>query len=163
MLFHSCPVIYSICQYRVDDEEDVTFEEDDAIVNRFSCHINMGTEDEAAGQLFNRDELSFSPKTSVSNGVTVTSNSHDYWTTDPSKEVKLRMEDKGAASEAPFTIIDMFRKAVDSFGNKPAITVKKIDTWHHWTYEKYFDNCQTLAKAYIEVMHHNLLVMYKNQ
>ena len=115
----------------------------------------MGTVDEAAGQLFNRDENSAResawPK-QVINGAGDTSSPHGYWTTDPFKEVKLRMEDKGAASEAPFTIIDMFQKAVDKFGNKPAISVKKMGAWQHWTYEKYFDNCRTLAKAFIEVI-----------
>lgn len=142
----------------VSDEADVTFEEDETIVTRFTFHVNMGTGDEAAGQLFNRDETTDSPKVSVINEVTSSSDLHGYWTTDPAKEVKLRMEDKGAAAETPFTIIDMFRKAVDKFGNKPAISVKKMDTWHHWTYEKYFANCQTLAKAFIEVTYPSLLI-----
>lgn len=120
----------------------------------------MGTVDEAAGQLFNRDENSensaASPK-EVINEAGVTSSPHGYWTTDPSKEVKLRVEDTGAASETPFTIIDMFQKAVDKFGDKPAINVKKMGAWQHWTYEKYFDNCQTLAKAFIEVIPSSLI------
>ena len=118
----------------------------------------MGTVDEAAGQLFNRDESSSVLPKRVINEAGVTSSSHGYWTTDPSKEVELRVEDKGAASETPFTIIDMFQKAVDKFGNKPAINVKKMGAWQHWTYEKYFDNCQTLAKAFIEVIHLILLL-----
>ena len=127
----------------------------------FSCHVNMGTVDEAAGQLFNRDhenssENSVLPKQMI-NEAGVTSSTHGYWTTDPSKEVKLRVEDKGAASETPYTIIDMFQKAVDKFGNKPAISVKKMGAWQHWTYEKYFDNCRTLAKAFIEVIYSSVL------
>ena len=136
----------------VSDDTDMTFEEDDTIVRRFSFHVNMGTVDEAAGQLFNRDENSTSPKTVINTSAVVSSSPHGYWTTDPSKEVKLRVEDKGTGSETPCTIIDMFQKAVEKFGSKPAISVKKMGTWNHWTYEKYFDNCKTLAKAFIEVM-----------
>jgi len=116
----------------------------------------MGTEDEAAHQLFDRDENSSTLPRPLINEITV-SNTHGYWTTDPSKEVKLRIEDKGAASEAPFTVIDMFRKTVEKFGDKPAISVKKKGIWQHWTYEKYFNNCQILAKAFIEVMHSSVL------
>lgn len=139
------------------DETDVTFKEDGAIVRRFSCHVNMGTEDEAASQLFDRDESSTSPRRAVMNKANASSSPNDYWTTEPSEGVKLRVEEKGAASEPPFTIIDMFRKTVDKFGSTQAINVKKTDIWHHWTYEKYFDNCQTLAKAFIEVMHPSML------
>ena len=141
----------------VDDEADITFEEDEKIVRGFSCTVNMGTGDEAADLLFNRDENSHSPTLQVISEVTA-NDSHVYWTTDPSKEVELRMENEGVASEKPFTIIDMFRKAVDKCGDKPAISVKKMETWHHWTYERYFNNCQTLAKAFIEVTYTSLLI-----
>lgn len=140
------------------DETDATFEEDERIVRRFSRHVDMGSEDEVAAQLFDRDEGSISPRRQVIKAATANS-PHHYWTTEPSEEVKLKVEDKGAASEAPFTVIDMFRKAVDKFGNKPAINVKKMDVWHHWTYEKYFDSCQTVAKAFIEVV--NALIKIK--
>ena len=133
-------------------DTDITFEEDDTIVRKFSFLANMGTVDDAAGQMFNRDENSASPKAVTNKTAFVSSSPHGYWTTDPSKEVTLRVEDKGAASETPCTIIAMFQKAVEKFGSKPAISVKKMNTWNHWTYEKYFDNCKTLAKAFIEVM-----------
>lgn len=144
-------ILLYVCS--VSDETDVTFEEDEAIVRRFSCHINMGTEDEAARQLFDRDESASTLLRSSMVNEIADSSVHGYWTTDPAKEVKLRMEDKGAASEVPYTIIDMFRNTVDKFGDKPAINIKRMGVWHHWTYEKYFNNCQTLAKAFIEVIY----------
>ena len=140
------------------DEADITFEEDEKTVRTFSCTVNMGTQDEAADLLFNRDDNSHSPTLPVISEVTA-NDSHVYWTTDPSKEVELRMENEGIASETPFTVIDMFRKAVDKCGNTPAISVKKMETWHHWTYERYFNNCQTLAKAFIEVIYTSLLIL----
>lgn len=152
VLIHLVVFSYNLYACSVDDEADMTYEEDEKIVRGFSCTANMGTGDELAGLLFDRDESSPSPTLPVISEVTASANdSHVYWTSDPSKEVELRMENEGVASEKPFTIIDMFRKAVDKCGDKPAISVKKMETWHHWTYERYFNNCQTLAKAFIEV------------
>lgn len=112
----------------------------------------MGTEEDAVNHLFDRDD-----GMAVPNGVAVIQDEeipfdpNGYWITDPSKEVKLRVEEFGAAAEPPYTVLDMFRKAVEKFRDNPAIAIKKMGTWHHWTYEKYYSNCQTVAKAFIEV------------
>jgi len=110
----------------------------------------MGSEEEAANQLFDRDDSLAALRVDAIKEETF-SDPNGYWVTDPSMEVKLRTEEKGAAAESPYTVLDMFRDIVEKHKNNPAIAIKKMGSWHHWTYEKYYSNCQTVAKAFIEV------------
>ena len=110
----------------------------------------MGSEEEAANQLFDRDDGLAAPRVNAIKEE-IFSDPNGYWVSDPSMEVKLRTEEEGAAAEPPYTVLDLFRNTVEKYKNNPAIAIKKMGTWHHWTYEKYYSNCQTVAKAFIEV------------
>ena len=133
-------------------ETDITADEDENIVKRLSCYVDMGSEEEAANQLFDRDDEFAAPRVDAIKEEEISSDHlNSYWVTDPSKEVKLRMGEEGTAAEPPYTVLDMFRKTVEKYRKNPAIAIKKMGTWHHWTYDKYYNNCQTVAKAFIEV------------
>ncbi|XP_069482845.1 long-chain-fatty-acid--CoA ligase ACSBG2-like isoform X2 [Ambystoma mexicanum] len=73
------------------------------------------------------------------------------WTTARDGAVRLRMEVAGPASEPPVTTISMFQDAVQSFGNRPAMAVKRDGQWQTTTYFQYYRQCWAAAKSFLKL------------
>ncbi|XP_060075847.1 long-chain-fatty-acid--CoA ligase ACSBG2-like [Ylistrum balloti] len=73
------------------------------------------------------------------------------WTSDPSTPVILRMGDTPPYSNTPITTISVFENTVKKLPNGIAITVKRNGEWVKWTYQQYYDEVKTAAKAFIKL------------
>eukprot|EP01135_Chromosphaera_perkinsii_P003653 Nk52_evm32s250 gene=Nk52_evmTU32s250 len=73
------------------------------------------------------------------------------WTTKADGEVKLRMTESGAGADTPKTVIEVFRKTVDRFPDNDALRVERNGEWQTWSYQRYWDESKSCAKAMIKV------------
>ena len=74
------------------------------------------------------------------------------WTTDYRREIPLRLDKTGPGAETPETIIEMFEKTVELFGDRPAMTYQKSpDNWVSQSYNEFYENSKKFAKACISV------------
>ena len=77
--------------------------------------------------------------------------SSPFWSCDPSVGVTLRIGSSGAVAETPETILDVFHRTLGENGDKLALSVKRAGRWKQWTYQQYYEDCITVAKAFIKV------------
>ena len=74
-----------------------------------------------------------------------------YWSCDPSVGVSIRMTSEGTSPLEQLTVIEMLQKTVKYNGDCLALAVKRFGMWRKWTYEEYYHNCITAARAFIKV------------
>lgn len=67
------------------------------------------------------------------------------------RAVELRLSDRGAGSEPPLTVLQLFRQAAERYGARKALCVKRVGVWKSWTYQRYHEDSVALAKAFIKV------------
>ena len=67
------------------------------------------------------------------------------------RPVELRLTDRGPGSEPPLTVVQLFQQAVERYGARKALCVKRAGEWKTWTYQKYYDDSVALARAFIKV------------
>ena len=70
---------------------------------------------------------------------------------DPSPAIDLTLAEEGFAVEEPTTISRLFKQAVETFPNHPALRYKTDNFWEELTYSQYYNKCLETARAYIEV------------
>ena len=75
----------------------------------------------------------------------------EWWTDQPDKPVSIRYDTSPATSEVPETVLQLFQRTVASHGDHYATGVKRQGEWRMATYQQYFEQCCTAAKAFIEV------------
>ncbi|XP_069482831.1 long-chain-fatty-acid--CoA ligase ACSBG2-like isoform X2 [Ambystoma mexicanum] len=75
----------------------------------------------------------------------------NLWTTARDGAVRLRMEERGPASEPPVTTLQMFQDTVQRFGNLPALAVKRDGQWQTTTYLQYHQQCRAAAKSFLKL------------
>ena len=75
----------------------------------------------------------------------------DWWTDSPSKSVAIRYGKEGAAAESAVTVVGAFDKVVKEYSTNIALGVKRMGEWKTWTYQMYYDEARTLARAFIYV------------
>lgn len=67
------------------------------------------------------------------------------------RPVELRLADKGAGSEPPVTVVQLFQQAAERHAGRKALCVKRVGVWKSWTYQRYQEESVALAKAFIKV------------
>jgi long-chain-fatty-acid--CoA ligase ACSBG len=75
----------------------------------------------------------------------------EWWTDQPDKPVSIRYDTSPATSEVPETVLQLFQRTVASHGDHYATGVKRQGEWRMATYQQYFEQCCTAAKAFIEL------------
>ncbi|KAF3690697.1 Long-chain-fatty-acid--CoA ligase ACSBG2 [Channa argus] len=73
------------------------------------------------------------------------------WTSQGDAEVKLRMESSGLLAETPLTVNDMFRSAVERFGDCTALGWKEGEQQKTLTYKDYYQACRNAAKSFLKL------------
>ncbi|KAJ1212741.1 hypothetical protein NDU88_000388 [Pleurodeles waltl] len=61
------------------------------------------------------------------------------------------MEEAGPASEPPITTLQLFKDAVQRYGNRPAMAVKRDGRWETTTYLQYYQQCRAAAKSFLKL------------
>ena len=79
------------------------------------------------------------------------SSSGKHWSCDPSIGVSLRIGNSGVSAEKPLTVVEMFQRTAARYGYCLALSVKRFGVWQQWTYDDYYRDCVTVAKAFIKV------------
>jgi len=74
-----------------------------------------------------------------------------HWTADPDGEVQIKKTLSGPSSVPPRTIHDVFLATVTAHKDSPALKVKRTKGWATWTYNQYYNDCSTAAKAFIKL------------
>ncbi|XP_029953055.1 long-chain-fatty-acid--CoA ligase ACSBG1 isoform X1 [Salarias fasciatus] len=74
---------------------------------------------------------------------------HSLWTTDAGGSVLLRMDD--GCPEKPVTVHQMFKTAVERYGNMHALASKINDKWEKITFFEYYQLCRKAAKSFIKL------------
>ncbi|KAL5267519.1 hypothetical protein ACHWQZ_G004525 [Mnemiopsis leidyi] len=74
-----------------------------------------------------------------------------HWTADPDGEVQIKKTLSGPSSVPPRTIHDVFLATVTAHKDSPALKVKRTNRWASWTYQQYYEDCSTAAKAFIKL------------
>lgn len=67
------------------------------------------------------------------------------------RPVELRLADKGAGSEPPVTVVQLFQQVAERHAGRKALCVKRVGVWKSWTYQRYQEESVALAKAFIKV------------
>ena len=67
------------------------------------------------------------------------------------RPVELRLAEKGAGSEPPVTVVQLFQQAAERHAERKALCVKRVGVWKSWTYQRYQEESTALAKAFIKV------------
>lgn len=75
----------------------------------------------------------------------------EWWTDKPDKPVSIRYGTSPVTSEPPETVLQLFQKTVSSHGNHHALGVKRQGKWNMCSYRLYYEQCSTVAKAFIQL------------
>ena len=63
--------------------------------------------------------------------------------------VRIKMGEKGPAAEKPISVPTLFQTIVKSHPQAIAMAAKRGTDWKKWTYQQYYDDVVTAAKALI--------------
>ena len=80
-----------------------------------------------------------------------------FWTTEPDGYVEPRVGSKGIAAVKPETVLQVFQRTAEKFGDKGAMYLKRPvdgvipDHWQVWTWNDYFRDCRSFAKSLIHL------------
>lgn len=61
------------------------------------------------------------------------------WTTDPRVELPILIAKEGAGSVSPITVIELWKRLLPGFKNKPALSDKINGKWQTISYSEYYD------------------------
>ena len=70
-----------------------------------------------------------------------------HWTTNIHDELPIKMRKTGPGSEVPFTLTSTFVNAVRSGGDRPSMWVERNDKKLCWTWNQYYKDVMSFAKA----------------
>ena len=74
----------------------------------------------------------------------------DNWSTsDIDGCVKIRSKKEWPANREPLSLPTFFKKQCESGGHQTALNVKRDGVWVKWSYEDYYKDVHTTAKAFV--------------
>ncbi|KAJ7992961.1 hypothetical protein DPEC_G00267500 [Dallia pectoralis] len=73
------------------------------------------------------------------------------WTSRGDGEVKLRMGESGMAAEPPLTVDQIFKSAVEKYGDYTALGWKEGEQTKTLSYTEYYTACRTAAKSFLKL------------
>lgn len=77
-----------------------------------------------------------------------------FWRVEVDATRPIRVAETGIASKPPVTVLDRFRSAVEKSGANVAFEVERpVGTWVKWTWQQYYDDVMTAARAFIKLGH----------
>ena len=80
-----------------------------------------------------------------------------YWTTEPDGYLEPRLGSRGIAATKPETVLQVFQRTVEKFGDKGAMYLKRPvngvipEDWKVWTWNDYYRDCSRFAKSLIHL------------
>eukprot|EP01147_Barroeca_monosierra_P001925 gene1925-5014_t len=80
----------------------------------------------------------------------------------PDGTVDLKITPDGPASAKPITVMERFKKTVSSSPEHPALCVQRDSVWQQWTWQEYYEDTKTAAKAFINLgldIHHTVGIL----
>lgn len=69
------------------------------------------------------------------------------WTTDAKVELPIYRRRTGRGSEAPMTMMELWRRALEKWGNMPALSQKIDGKWSTISYQEYYEESIKFACA----------------
>ncbi|CAH4031159.1 long-chain-fatty-acid--CoA ligase ACSBG2-like isoform X3 [Pieris brassicae] len=75
----------------------------------------------------------------------------DYITWKPDGRVKLRMSNRGFASEPPISVPGLLSRTVARYPDETALCTKRNGKWEKLTYRQYQEKVRTIAKAFLKL------------
>ncbi|XP_018019281.1 long-chain-fatty-acid--CoA ligase ACSBG2 [Hyalella azteca] len=75
--------------------------------------------------------------------------SHKGW--EANSAVTLQMKASGPTSAKPISVYSFLHKIADQYPTQKALAVKRDGDWKYWTYEEYFRDSCTIARAFIKL------------
>ena len=70
-----------------------------------------------------------------------------HWTTDVNTELPVKMRQSGPGSEVPYTMTQLFKNAVQSGQDRPAMFIERNDAKIMWTWNQYYQDSLKFAKS----------------
>ena len=80
-----------------------------------------------------------------------------HWTTEPDGYLEPRLGSEGIAALKPETVLQVFQRTVEKFGDKGAMYLKRPvngvvpEDWKVWTWNDYHHDCRSFAKSLIHL------------
>ncbi|CAL4165107.1 unnamed protein product, partial [Meganyctiphanes norvegica] len=74
-----------------------------------------------------------------------------FKTSEPRGAVKLQLSDNGSASLKPTSVYTLMKTQASEWSTHTALAIKRDNKWCLWTYAEYFEESQTVAKAFIKL------------
>jgi len=74
-----------------------------------------------------------------------------FTTTDSNGAVKIRTHDHPSADYPTKSVYTLLKETAERVPERTALAVKRDDVWIKWTYKEYFEDVQTVAKAFIKL------------
>lgn len=72
-------------------------------------------------------------------------------TSEAHEPVQLQITEEGPASEKPVSVHTLLKEIATQHSKHPALAIKRDGAWKFWTYEQYFNDARTVAKAFIRL------------